>query len=222
MTAELLVDTNVLSYLFNRSQYGIEYEALIACRRMGIVVLSLEELHYGVAHKGWSAEKIVRLDVFLREFFLLPARPVVAEICGNLRAARACVGRPIALPDAWIAATALWYDLPVVTHDRDLEGIPGLRVLTLHDEWCVRDNIVPAVYGSHRTTVKLGIEANATDRAVRGESYPRWPDGIHRAARRGVSQNFAAMQFVNALCKFPGTGSPRATAPSNTYRPPTL
>jgi hypothetical protein len=33
------------------------------------------------------------------------------------------------------AACALWFDIPLVTQDRDLEGIPGLRVLTLHDEW---------------------------------------------------------------------------------------
>jgi hypothetical protein len=35
------------------------------------------------------------------------------------------------------AACALWLDIPLVTHDRDLEGISDLRVLTVHGEWRV-------------------------------------------------------------------------------------
>jgi hypothetical protein len=57
----------------------------------------------------------------------------------DLRAQRERIGRPIGLADAWIAATALWYDVPLVTHDRDMEGIPGLQVLTLHGGWLVCD-----------------------------------------------------------------------------------
>lgn len=34
---------------------------------------------------------------------------------------------------------------------------------------------------------ELGVEANATERAVRGASRPHRPDGIYRAARRGAS-----------------------------------
>jgi len=33
----------------------------------------------------------------------------------------------------------------------------------------------------------VGVEANATERAVRGAITPRKPDGIHRSARRGAS-----------------------------------
>jgi predicted nucleic acid-binding protein len=62
----------------------------------------------------------------------------VAEVCAGLRAARRRVGRPIELADAWVAATALWYEVPLVTHDRDLERIPGLEVLTLLDGWRAR------------------------------------------------------------------------------------
>lgn len=151
MSGELLADTNVVSYLYRNGPHGAGYDALIAGRELRIALLSLEELHYGVARQRWSTERIHQFDVFLRRFSVLPTPTAIAEISGGLRAERARVGRPISLPDAWIAATALWYDLPVVTHDRDLEAIPGLRVLTLHDEWCVRDSVVPATYGRART-----------------------------------------------------------------------
>jgi predicted nucleic acid-binding protein len=40
-------------------------------------------------------------------------------------------GTPIAVGDAWIAATALLYDFDLVTHNRkDFEVVPGLRVVS--------------------------------------------------------------------------------------------
>ncbi len=61
----------------------------------------------------------------------------MSEVCGAIRAERKRVGRPIDWPDAWAAACAIWLDVPLVTHDKDLEGIPGLRVETLHQSWRV-------------------------------------------------------------------------------------
>ena len=39
-------------------------------------------------------------------------------------------GRPIATADAWIAATALWHGIPLVSHDADFSGIAGLQLVT--------------------------------------------------------------------------------------------
>jgi tRNA(fMet)-specific endonuclease VapC len=40
-------------------------------------------------------------------------------------------GRPIGPADAWIAATALRYGVPLVTHNpSDYTGVPGLSVLS--------------------------------------------------------------------------------------------
>jgi predicted nucleic acid-binding protein len=40
-------------------------------------------------------------------------------------------GRPVAPADAWIAATALLLDVPLVTHNSShYEGIDGLRVIS--------------------------------------------------------------------------------------------
>ena len=40
-------------------------------------------------------------------------------------------GRRIESADAWIAATALLYDVPLVTHNRkDYLGVPGLKIVS--------------------------------------------------------------------------------------------
>jgi len=43
-----------------------------------------------------------------------------------------------------VAATALWLDAPLVIHDRDVDKVPGLRVLTLHADWQIREQDVGA------------------------------------------------------------------------------
>ncbi len=138
--AELVIDTNVVSYLHRSDVLGDGYLALIDRRPAGVTLLTLQELHYGMNLGRWGFKQRCSLDAILSTFAVLPARAVIAEVCGNLRAERERVGMPIDLADAWIAATALWYDLPLVTHDRDLEAIPGLRVLTLHEGWQLRDS----------------------------------------------------------------------------------
>jgi predicted nucleic acid-binding protein len=41
------------------------------------------------------------------------------------------IGRQISCEDAWIAATALAYDVPLVTHNpSDFYNVPGLTVIT--------------------------------------------------------------------------------------------
>ena len=47
---------------------------------------------------------------------------------GNVRADRQRIGRMISPQDAWIAATALRHDLPLITHNiKDFQEISNLR-----------------------------------------------------------------------------------------------
>nr|WP_242051158.1 hypothetical protein [Nostoc spongiaeforme] len=49
----------------------------------------------------------------------------------KVRANRQNAGRPISPQYAWIAATAIHYDLPLVTHNiKDFLEIPNLRLIT--------------------------------------------------------------------------------------------
>lgn len=137
--ARVVVDTNVVSYLFREGTIGNDYRYLIAGRRKGVSLLTFEELHFGAALQHWSHATCERLRAFLTEFVAIQVPAEAAEVCAALRARRRRIGRPIELADAWVAATALWYDIPLVTHDRDFERIPGLKVITLHGGWQVRE-----------------------------------------------------------------------------------
>jgi predicted nucleic acid-binding protein len=145
--AQLVADTNVVSYLFNKSPLGFAYAELIGSRSVGITGLSIAELRAGAVIAKWGERKLTEQSCFLERLIHVPDTAWMAEVCGALRGLRTRTGRPIDWPDAWAAACALWLDVPLVTHDRDLEGIPGLRVLTLHREWRVREEAFGALGG---------------------------------------------------------------------------
>jgi tRNA(fMet)-specific endonuclease VapC len=65
----------------------------------------------------------------LGKILVLESNPTIARQWGWLRAVRR--RQPISENDGWIAATALAYDIPLVTHNRkDFLDIPGLRLIT--------------------------------------------------------------------------------------------
>ena len=136
---EWVVDTDVTSFMFRECERGVAYMDLIGTNAKGITALSLAEFRSGVTKANWGARRIALLDAFLKKFRLFETNAEIANISGAIRGVCERVGRAVSWPDAWAAATALWLDVPLVAHDRDLEGIPGLRVLTLHRSWEVRE-----------------------------------------------------------------------------------
>ena len=136
---ELVLDTDVASFIHNRSERGLAYLKLIAGSCAGITVLSIAEFRAGVVKKNWGPRKIESLHDFLTRFLLIEASSEIANISGAVYACCARVGRALSWPDAWAAATALWLDVPLVAHDWDFEGIPGLQILTVHQNWQVRE-----------------------------------------------------------------------------------
>ena len=139
-----VVDTNVVSYIMQRSPLGLLYEALIAESPACISVVTLEERYYGAEKAKWGTRRRGELEAFISDYLLLPTNVEMAQISGRIRAERARKGRPLSRPDAWIAATALWHGLPVVSHDGDFEDIVGLQVVSLRE---LRVEEPRAVYG---------------------------------------------------------------------------
>lgn len=74
-------------------------------------------------------KKLRRLLLTLEGFTVIESNPELCRLWGEIRALRK--RQPIAVDDAWIAATALVYDCPLVTHNAaDFRRIPGLQIIT--------------------------------------------------------------------------------------------
>ncbi len=59
----------------------------------------------------------------------MPIDDGVAQAWARLRVALRDSGRRMTVNDAWIAATALALDVPVVSQDDDYADVPGLSVI---------------------------------------------------------------------------------------------
>ena len=76
-------------------------------------------------------------------------------------AVRRLIGEPLDwATHSWTAACALWLDVPLVTHDKDLQGIPDLRVLTVHDKWRIGEETLGETAPSGIWIGRVGEGAN--------------------------------------------------------------
>jgi len=97
---------------------------------LAVSVVTVGELSLGVLAAG-DDDRSRRLDTLTRALRLepLPVDEAVAAAWARLRLRLRDAGIRMPLNDSWIAATAVVYDLPVVTQDADFDGVPGLDVI---------------------------------------------------------------------------------------------
>lgn len=131
MTAapQVVVDTSVVSIIYNHDDRAPYYERRLAGRRSLISFQTLEELWFGTYKNDWGERRQARLAEHLNQYEVVWASDELVHICARLRSERRSVGRELKSADAWIAATAILMDCPLAAHDGDFSDIPGLKLI---------------------------------------------------------------------------------------------
>ena len=125
----LLLDTNIISYLIRSDPLAQLYRPHLINHSLAISFMTLAELFEGAYRGGWGVEKRRSIEQIQSSLIVIPWDARLCSRWGEVRWGRR--RQPISAEDAWIAATALEYDCPLVTHNsRDFRGIPGLTVIT--------------------------------------------------------------------------------------------
>lgn len=125
----VVVDTNVVSYIFNGDAAAGYYEKQIRGHRALISFQTLEELWYGAYSKGWGDRRKNELARHLEQYDVIWPGSELVEVCARLRSERRRAGRELGEADPWIAATAVMLKCPLASHDRDFSGIPSLQLI---------------------------------------------------------------------------------------------
>ncbi|KAM3092557.1 type II toxin-antitoxin system VapC family toxin [Phormidesmis sp. 146-35] len=94
-----------------------------------VSVITVMELRYGLLNNPQRAQKIEpTIASFLASVTVLPFNTAEAEQAAQVRAVLKTQGQPIGAYDVLIAATALQYNLLMVTaNQREFDRIPGLQ-----------------------------------------------------------------------------------------------
>ncbi|MDT4895636.1 MAG: tRNA(fMet)-specific endonuclease VapC [Acidobacteriota bacterium] len=127
----VVVDTDVISFIFKGDTRAALYEPHLDGRLQVIAAQTRAELERWALSHNWGWRRRAALYVYLKPFFFAGVDEAIclrwAEVQDNARRK----GRPISCADTWIAATALSYDVPLVTHNpNDFKDVPGLIVIT--------------------------------------------------------------------------------------------
>jgi tRNA(fMet)-specific endonuclease VapC len=130
----LLLDINIVSYFIYNVDWKDEYVPILQDKTLFIAFMTLAEMLESARHRRLG-ERNLRLfrERLCSEYFIIPWNEEICDRFAWVRSERR--SQPISVPDALIAATALAYDLPLVTHNtKDFMEIDGLKLITCYGE----------------------------------------------------------------------------------------
>jgi predicted nucleic acid-binding protein len=127
-----VVDTDVVSFVFKNDSRAETYASHLENRLLVVSFMTIAELERWPVRRGWSGVRRQRLERFLDDYVVVHSGRALCREWAEVSEQCRRQGRPINCGDAWIAATALYYGLPLITHNR--EDFAAVRGLTLISE----------------------------------------------------------------------------------------
>ena len=98
---------------------------------MVLSFMTLGELELWTQRRSWGAVRRKRLGKFLENFSIRHSDEPLCKTWASIRHQAFLAGSPVDVADAWIAATAVYLDVPLVTHNRrHFDKIEGLELLS--------------------------------------------------------------------------------------------
>ena len=126
-----LVDTDVVSFLFKGDTRAVAFRKHLTGRLLGISFMTLAELERWPLERAWGPVRKRELTQHLTHYTLLPAHRELCRLWADVSFEAKRQGRPIETADAWIAASALYYQVPLITNNRnDYSMVRGLVLLS--------------------------------------------------------------------------------------------
>jgi predicted nucleic acid-binding protein len=127
----IVVDTNVVSYIFKKDTRNESYKPHLIQVPKFISFMTFAELRRWKIQSNWGKSKNEKFEELLSEFGVIHSDEKLCEIWAEITSHSRKKGKSVSVSDAWIAAVALMFDIPPVTHNRKhFEHISGLQIIS--------------------------------------------------------------------------------------------
>lgn len=126
-----VVDTDVFSYAFKRDSRASLYQPHLDGKFLFLSFMTLAELELWALIGKWGEPRKSRLSASIKRYSIFHSSPDLSKLWAETVSMARSAGKPILVADAWIAATALYLEVPLITHNAsDFEGVEGLTIIT--------------------------------------------------------------------------------------------
>ncbi|CAN5268901.1 hypothetical protein BH20ACI1_BH20ACI1_06200 [soil metagenome] len=127
----VIADTNIVSYIFKKDTRGDLYKPHLEGNITIIAAQTLAELELMPLKNNWSKKRHNALRENLENYIFIEVNQEISLKWAQIQFEAGKNGTPVSVGDAWIAATALAYLIPLVTHNyKDFKNISGLQIIT--------------------------------------------------------------------------------------------
>jgi predicted nucleic acid-binding protein len=127
----VVVDTDVVSLIFKRHSLSEKYIDTLDGNQVVISFMTLAELRLWTRRRSWGVERRELLARFLDRFTICHSDDALCDVWSAIRHNAFASGTVIDVADAWVAATAVYLDARLVTHNRShFEHVAGLNLVS--------------------------------------------------------------------------------------------
>ena len=115
----------VIDILRNRGESPTK---ILAHPVWAVSTTTVGELIFGALNAGNPSKHVQNVELFVSKSKILNVTLDVAEAYARIRKQLKDIGKPIPENDIWIAATAVAFDLKLITKDDHFSRIEGMKV----------------------------------------------------------------------------------------------
>jgi predicted nucleic acid-binding protein len=127
----VVVDTNVVSFCFKGDTRANLYQPHIQGRLQIIAAQTRAELELWTLIRNWGQRRRAALHAYLKDFVLAEADEIICLRWAEVQHSTQIRGPSMSVSDSWIAATAIAFAAPLITHNpAHFINVSGLSVIT--------------------------------------------------------------------------------------------
>ena len=127
----VLVDTDVFPFIFKNDSRRDLYKPYLEDQFPYISFMTFAELKDWTLKHNWGVKLIAELDEALKQYSIQHSNPQICKLWSEVVDESRRKGRQISTSDAWVAATAISLDVPLISHNaRHFKHIERLELIT--------------------------------------------------------------------------------------------